>query len=111
MYRITGSIAAAPWPDEAHARVACGRRHRDPLLVDRLLLDGSRLRVLEDLPSCGRLDFVEERWLLERVGDLLRLRLQDRASLCLGSHEPSLESDLTIVPPSSTATSSARPGK
>jgi hypothetical protein len=49
--------------DEPDACVAHWRGHGDPFLVDRELLDGRGLDVVEDLARCGVVELVEQRGL------------------------------------------------
>jgi hypothetical protein len=66
-----------PRLDEAHPHLPDGGGNRDPLLVDRGLADRSGLGVFEDLPGIGRRHLIQERWLGERVSNLLCWRLED----------------------------------
>jgi hypothetical protein len=47
--------------DDPHARVAYARRHSDPLLVDRQLLDWRGLKIVEDVAGGDIPQLVEER--------------------------------------------------
>jgi hypothetical protein len=68
--------------DDADADVADRGRHRDPLLLDRQLVDRRGLQILEHLAGGGGLELVEERRRRGRIDDALGGRLQ---------HDPGLD--------------------
>jgi hypothetical protein len=59
---MTGRIPSAPrGPDDPHPGVADRGGHRDPLFVDRRLLDRRGLDVLEELARRRVVELIEKR--------------------------------------------------
>jgi len=72
--------------DDSHARVSDGGRHRDPLFVDRQLVDRRGLEVFEDRAGRRVAQLIEEWRLRGGVGERLCGGLENDRSL--DGHEP-----------------------